>query len=201
MAAEPLTRDQIVVAAKEALRRYGPAKTTVLDVAQSLGVSHGSVYRHFPTKAALRAAVVEQGLGQIDRRLESIAAEDTAALDRIHRLLLALVEFKQGFAREDPELFETYCMIGTDGPKVASVHVTKLIGLLDRILADGVAAGEIRPAALDSGGRAIWYATSRFHDPAQRAAWTDPAIGEDFEGVWLLVRAGLADGQPDDQPD
>ena len=196
MAAEPLTRDQIVVAAKEALRRYGPAKTTVLDVAQSLGVSHGSVYRHFPTKAALRAAVVEQGLAEIDRRLEAIAAEDGPAVDRIHRLLLALVEFKQGFAREDPELFETYCMIGADGPKVASGHVAKLIGLLDRILADGATAGEVRPAALAAGGRAIWYATGRFHDPAQRAAWTDPAIGEDFERVWLLVRGGLTGGQP-----
>jgi AcrR family transcriptional regulator len=196
-AAEPLTRDRIVVAATEALRRYGPAKATVLDVAQSLGVSHGTVYRHFPTKAALRAAVVEQGLAEIDRRLEAICAEDGPAVDRIHRLLLALVEFKQGFARQDPELFETYCMIGVDGPKVASAHVTRLIGLLDRILADGAAAGEVRPAALAAGGRAIWHATSRFHDPAQRAAWTDPAIGADFERVWLLVRGGLTDAQPD----
>ena len=197
MAADPLTREQIVAAAKEALRRYGPAKTTVLDVAQSLGVSHGSVYRHFPTKAALRAAVVAEGLAEIDRRLGSLAAEQAPAVDRIHRLLLALVEFKQGFAREDPELFETYCMIGTDGPKVGSVHVAELIALLDRILADGVAAGEFRPAALAAGGRAIFYATSRFHDPAQRAAWSDPAIGEDFERVWLLVRNGLTGDQPD----
>ena len=192
MAAEPLTREQILVAAKEALRRYGPAKMTVLDVAQALGVSHGSVYRHFPTKAALRAAVVQQDNELIERRLEAIAAEDGPALDRLHRLLLTLSEFKQTFAREDPELFETYCRVGKDGPRVASAHVELLLGLLDRVLAEGVAAGDIRPAAVAAGGRALFDATSRFHHPALHESWTDPGIGADFERVWLLLRDGLA---------
>ena len=192
MAAEPLTREQILVAAKEALRRYGPAKMTVLDVAQALGVSHGSVYRHFPTKAALRAAVVQQDNELIERRLEAIAAEDGPALDRLHRLLLTLGEFKQTFAREDPALFETYCRVGTDGPRVASAHVELLLGLLDRVLAEGVAAGAIRPAAAAAGGRALFDATSRFHHPALHESWADPEIGADFERVWLLLRDGLA---------
>ena len=199
MAAEPLTREQIVAAAKEALRRYGPAKMTVLDVAQALGVSHGSVYRHFPTKAALRAAVVQEDNELIERRLEAIAAGDGSALDRLHRLLLTLSEFKQNFAREDPELFETYCRVGMDGPRVASAHVELLVGLLDRVLAEGVAAGAVRPGAAVVGGRALFDATSRFHHPAQRESWTDPQIGEDFERVWLLLRAGLAVADP--QPD
>ena len=38
MAAEPLTRERILAAAEEALRRYGPAKMNVVDVAQALGV-------------------------------------------------------------------------------------------------------------------------------------------------------------------
>jgi AcrR family transcriptional regulator len=198
MAAEPLTRGQILAAAKEALRRYGPAKMTVLDVAQALGVSHGSVYRHFPTKAALRAAVVQQDNELIERRLEAIAAESGPALDRLHRLLLALSGFKQAFAREDPELFETYCRVGTDGPAVASAHVELLVALLDTVLAEGVATGEIRPAAA-GGGRALFHATSRFHSPAQREAWADPQIGEDFERVWVLLRDGLAAG-PGPQP-
>lgn len=195
MAAEPLTREQILVAAKQALRRYGPAKTTVVDVAQALGVSHGSVYRHFPTKAALRAAVVEEGLAAIDRRLTAIADESGPAVDRLHRWLLALIEFKQGFAREDPELFETYCMISTDGPKVVSAHVALLTGQLDRILAEGVAAGELRPSALEAGGRALWQATGRFHHPMHHAEWADPEIGADFERLWRLLRDGLAAGR------
>lgn len=192
MAAEPLTREQILDAARRALRRYGPAKTTVVDVAHALGVSHGSVYRHFPTKAALRAAVVEDGLAAIDRRLTAIAAGPGSAMDRLHRWLLALIEFKQDFAREDPELFQTYCMVAEDGPKVASAHSTLMLSQLDAMLAEGVAAGEIRPSALQAGGRAIFQATGRFHNPVHYREWTDPEMAADFERLWGLLRDGLS---------
>ena len=57
MSETSLTPDRILDAAEETLTRFGPAKTTVVDVARALGVSHGSVYRHFASKAALRDAV------------------------------------------------------------------------------------------------------------------------------------------------
>ena len=49
-----LTPDRILDAAEEVLRRYGPQKTTVVDVARALDVSHGTIYRHYPSKQALR---------------------------------------------------------------------------------------------------------------------------------------------------
>ncbi|HEX4789152.1 MAG TPA: TetR family transcriptional regulator [Actinospica sp.] len=188
---EPLTREQILVAAKRVLRRHGPAKATVVDVAQALGVSHGSVYRHFPTKAALRAAVIGEGLAELDRVLASTTEESGSAVERLHRWLLALIDFKQRFAREDPELFETYCLIEVDKPKAVSAHVELSIGMIDRILADGVAAGEIGPSAQKAGGRAIWDATARFHHPLHHAEWADPEINADFKRVWRLLRDGL----------
>ena len=190
MAAEPLTREQILAAAKEALRRYGPAKTTVVDVAQSLGVSHGSVYRHFPTKAALRAAVVRSGLESVARRLEHITGETGPAAGRLHRWLIELIDIKHGYAREDPELFDTYALIDKDAPEVVREHIAALTTQLDRILADGVEAGEFHASARDD-GMAIWDATTRFHHPAHRAEWTDPRIGKHFEAVWQLILRGL----------
>lgn len=191
MAVEPLTREQILAAAKEALRRYGPAKTTVVDVAQALGVSHGAVYRHFPTKAALRGAVVRSGLESVAERLAGIVEEKTPAVDRLHRWLLALIDFKHGYAREDAALFDTYALIDKDAPEVVREHVATLTVQLDRILADGVEAGELRASALGS-AMAIWDATTRFHHPAHRAEWADPKIGEYFDGVWELILRGLA---------
>jgi AcrR family transcriptional regulator len=65
MAEAPLTAERILEASEDVLRRYGPAKANVIDVARELGVSHGSVYRHFPSKAALRDAVAERWLHSI----------------------------------------------------------------------------------------------------------------------------------------
>lgn len=68
-----LSAERILDTAEEVLRRFGPAKATVLDVARALGVSHGSVYRHFPSKAALRAAVAERWLARVSTPLVEIA--------------------------------------------------------------------------------------------------------------------------------
>jgi hypothetical protein len=38
----PLTRDRILATAEEVIRRFGPAKATVVDVARALGVSHAA---------------------------------------------------------------------------------------------------------------------------------------------------------------
>ena len=46
-----LTPERILEATEDVLRRFGLAKATVVDVARALDVSHGSVYRHFPSKA------------------------------------------------------------------------------------------------------------------------------------------------------
>lgn len=191
MAAEPLTREQILAAAEEALRRYGPAKMNVVDVAQALGVSHGSVYRHFPTKAALRAAVVRKGLEAKSTRLLPIAEEPGPAVDRLHRWLLALIEFKQGLAREDPELFGAYAAVDKDDAALVREHVEVLTGQIARILEDGVESGDFRGSVLEGSALAIWHATTRFHHPAHRYEWTDPKIGEDFERVWTLILDGL----------
>ena len=42
----PLTLDRILATAEDVIRRFGPAKATVVDVARALGVSHAAVYRH-----------------------------------------------------------------------------------------------------------------------------------------------------------
>src|SRR6185312_9294558 len=78
--AEPaLTPERILEAAEEVLRRFGPEKATVVDVARALGVTHGSVYRHFASKAALRDAVVRRWLETMMPPLEAVVAEEGPA--------------------------------------------------------------------------------------------------------------------------
>ena len=50
----PLTLELILEVAEAVIRRFGPGKANVVDVARALGVSHAAVYRYVPTKAKLR---------------------------------------------------------------------------------------------------------------------------------------------------
>lgn len=98
-------RERILEVAEDVLRRYGPAKANVVDVARALGVSDGSVYRHFPSKAALVDAVVGRWLQEVAEPLAVIAAEDGPAAERLVRWLDLLVASKRRRALEEPELF------------------------------------------------------------------------------------------------
>jgi AcrR family transcriptional regulator len=186
-----LTADRILEAAEDVLRRYGPAKATVVDVARALGVSHGSVYRYFPSKAALRDAVTARWLARVAAPLEAVVAEDSPAPVRLRRWLDRLVAAKRQRLLDDPELFATYLALVADARDVVRAHVDHLAAQVSQIIADGVARGEFAATDPATAGRAVLDATARFHNPAHAAEWADPGIDAAYAGVRSLVLRGL----------
>lgn len=186
-----LTPERILETAEDVLRRFGPAKATVVDVARALDVSHGSVYRHFPSKAALRDAVAERWLARISEPLEAVVREDGPAPALLRRWLELLIAAKRSRALDDPELFATYVQLVTESRDVAVAHVKTLTGQLAAIVALGVRRGEFADVDPAMAGRAVFDATARFHNPVHAAEWSDPSIDIAFEGVWSLVVAAL----------
>lgn len=186
-----LTAERILAAAEDVLRRYGPDKATVVDVARALGVSHGSVYRHFPTKAALRNAVTERWLARIAAPLAAVAAEPGPAPPRLRRWLDLLVASKRALALDDPELFATYLALAAESRGVVHDHVATLVAQLGQIVAAGVAQGEFTAPDPVAAGRAVFDATARYHHPAHAGEWSASGIEEAYEGVRALIFAGL----------
>lgn len=186
-----LTRDQILEAAEDVLRRFGPTKATVVDVARALGVSHGSVYRHFPSKAALRDAVTERWLARISAPLAAVATEEGPAPERLRRWLDLLITAKRGKALDEPELFATYMELVADAREVVMTHVSTLVEQIAQIITDGVARGEFAVVDPTAAARAVFDATARFHNPVHAPEWSDPNIDAAFAGVWSLVLGGL----------
>lgn len=186
-----LTRDRILEAAEDVLRRFGPSKATVVDVARALGVSHGSVYRHFPSKAALRDAVLERWLHRITEPLEEVVRGKQPAPDRLRLWLEQLMALKRRRALNEAELFATYSSLAADARDVVKAHVDTLTDQAARIIADGMKSGAITVKDARVAARSVFDATARFHNPAHAAEWADPAIDQAFEGVWSLLKAAL----------
>ncbi|MEV4625888.1 TetR family transcriptional regulator [Micromonospora sp. NPDC049523] len=191
MADTTLTSGQILEAAEDVLRRFGPAKTTVVDVARVLGVSHGSVYRHFASKAALREAVAERWLDRAHAPLPALTTADLPAPQRLRAWLTTLAAEKRGKALDDPELFATYMVLVNESSAVVEEHVEDLIRQLARIIGDGVADGDFTVADVDRTARAVLAATARWHHPAHAAEWGEPGIAEALEAVCDLLLDGL----------
>lgn len=188
---QPLTAERILEATEEVLRRYGPAKATVVDVARALGVSHGSVYRHFGTKAELRGAVTQRWLDRTTEVLAAIVAEDGDPETRLRDWLTALFAAKRSKAGADPELFATYTVLTVENGGVVGEHIAELtdqVAQLVRAYADAGAFAVTDPATT---ARALFQATGRFHDPVYAGEWEEPGAEGDFEALVDLLLKGL----------
>lgn len=187
----PLTRDQIITAAENVLRRFGPEKATVVDVARALGVSHAAVYRHVANKAALRDLVVGKWMEQTMPPLRAIVAQPGPAPKRLRKFLDALIDMKRRRAAADPEFFSAYRTLAASASALTATHVDELVELVAGIVRSGVKEGTFRTVDPATTGRAVLLATLRFHHPVHADEWTKPTIDADFEAVWSLLMEGL----------
>ena len=190
----PLSQ-RILDAAEAMLRRHGAEKTNVVDVARALGMSHGNIYRHFPSKKAILDAVAVRWLDRVTDPLAAIAADRRRpASKRLAAWFDALRLAKRRKVRDDPELFRVYHQIATAMREVVSEHVGALLDQVERIIADGIAAGEFSDH-LDPkvAARAFLHATSAFHHPAMVMLEPQPTDAN-AKAVLGLLLAGLRAG-------
>jgi AcrR family transcriptional regulator len=186
-----LTPERILEVTEDVLRRFGLAKATVVDVARALDVSHGSVYRHFPSKASLREAVAKRWLDRVSAPLARIAEGSGPAPARLERWLRALCSAKQKKVLEDPEMFATYLTLAREACAVVKAHKEKLADQIATILSDGVKQGAFEVADIKASARAILDAISRYHHPAHAGEWKDPDLAERFDALLALLLRGL----------
>jgi AcrR family transcriptional regulator len=186
-----LTPERILEATEEVLRRFGLTKATVVDVARALDVSHGSVYRHFPSKASLREAVAKRWLDRVNAPLEKIAEESGPAPARLEHWLRTMVAIKHKKVCDDPEMFATYLTLAREACKVVKAHKEGLVDQVAHILSDGVKQGVFEVADVKATARAVFDATVRFHHPAHADEWSDPELPARIDATLALLLRGL----------
>lgn len=186
-------RDRILDATVEVLRRHGPAKTGVVDVARALDMSHSNVYKHFASKSALFDAVAERWLANVMAPLSKITADKkTPAPKRLKAWLRTLAETKRKKVLEDPELFAVYHSITENSHAVVAAHVTHLHDEITEILRDGVREGAWKVSDASKTAILILNATSRFHHPAMVALDQGKTDPKQLDALIDLLVAGLS---------
>src|SRR5947208_13598049 len=154
-----LTPERILEATEDVLRRFGLAKATVVDRSRALDVSHGSVYRHFPSKASLRQAVAKRWLDRANAPLQKIAEAAGPAPARLEKWLRTMFEIKYKKVCDDPEMFRTYLTLAQEACETVKAHRERLIGQIADIVSDGVKQGAFQVADARVSARAVFDAT------------------------------------------
>ncbi|NEV02744.1 TetR family transcriptional regulator [Bradyrhizobium uaiense] len=186
-----LTPERILEATEDVLRRYGLTKATVVDVARALDVSHGSVYRHFPSKASLRDAVAKRWLDRANEPLCKLAAGSGPAPERLEKWLRTAFNIKQKKVCDDPEMFATYLALAQGAREVVEAYKDKQVDLIAKILSDGVAQGEFEIDDVKTTARAVFDATVRYHHPAHAEEWAKPECPSRIDALIALLLRGV----------
>lgn len=184
---------RILDTAETLLRRHGVEKLTVTDVAKAMNMSHGNVYRHIPSKAALRAAVVDRWLRRVAEQTDEIAKSGGPAERRLRDWLTGLAAIKQRKVAQDTEMLLAAAKTVNETPDVGHAHSARLTAQVVQILQDGLEDGSLpRVGNPKSTASAILNATFRFHHPDLVAkAGTPEQQMADLEEVVSLVLNGL----------
>lgn len=187
-----LTTDKILDAAEEVLRKYGPRKITVVDVARSLGVSHGTVYRHFASKVDLHEAITGRWLQRVLLPLLEIAKKDSEPKARLREWFEALVKLKHDLVKNEVEMFESYSALAKSMPKEKkAIHINAMLKMIEGILEDGKQRGEFDFEDSAVTAKCLFFATILYHHPLHAHEWNNEHIYDDFEHLFQLLEKAI----------
>jgi AcrR family transcriptional regulator len=127
--------DRILEAAADAFAEVGPDVTTS-EIARRAGVGHGTVFRHFPTKDGLRAAVLRLRLDELILRSDELLARPDA-----DKAFEELVWIAAESCRRDRFLFEGVetCVFEEVAARKQELHE-----VVDRLIRRARRAGVVR---------------------------------------------------------
>jgi AcrR family transcriptional regulator len=159
-------KDRAVEYAEEAIRTFGFERFRLIEVARELNVSHVALYKHFSDKAALLDSVTEKWLARVDASLErACAVPGRTPTERLHDLFLTLHRAKRDKVSVDPELYKAFDVAAEASKPFVVRHLATVERLLEGIIRDAIAAGEIRSGDVRRIGRLLHQATVAFHHP------------------------------------
>lgn len=184
----PLDKETILNATEEVIRRFGPEKANISDVAKSLNVSHAALYRYYNGKTALWDAVTERWLNRMSAASISILKEDTPADIKLFRLLEDFAEGKRLSAIDDPEMFANYIKVAHSSVEVIRKSVEEGIDRIKESIAQGISEGIFFTESPYQAARAVYFATGAFINPN---TFEDPNRKQNIEAVIHLLIRGL----------
>jgi len=131
-------RELIVQAAKEAFTANG-AGTSLDDIAKKVGVGAGTLYRHFPSREALLAAVYRADVEKLADSAEQLSRE----LPPAEALRASLLLFIEHLATKKIVAEALHSLVGNI--EALEGDMAKVRGAMTAIYGRAVEAGEVRP--------------------------------------------------------
>jgi AcrR family transcriptional regulator len=139
-------RRQIEDVASALFSSRGYAATSMRDIAGALDLRGASLDAHIPSKEAVLAAIVEEAAEAFHAAVRPVAERRGPAAERLREMIAAHVRVVTG-ARERAKVFLfEWTFLGEDRREAVRRSRGAYQGYFERVVAEGVAAGELETA-------------------------------------------------------
>ncbi|NLH79442.1 MAG: TetR/AcrR family transcriptional regulator [Phyllobacteriaceae bacterium] len=152
-------RRRLIEVAREVFAAEGSA-ATLEEIARVAGVGIGTLYRHFPTRDDLVAAVYRETSRQLAEAADRLSRE-VEPIEALRRWLLLFVDHMATKMRMAEALDAIFCASPSVQTDAAAEVSTAIDGLVARAAAAGVIAADVEPLDLLRSIAGIAYMSPR----------------------------------------
>lgn len=199
-----IRRRQIIEAAFKVFSEKGYHNTTMADIARTLKVGHGTLYRYFDNKLDIATSVIEDIIMQISAIVADLPPQEITTLDEYQARLDEIGSRFFALLEENPELhqFIFYEALSIDEALTNRINKAfEIFGAYTELyLKNGIERGFLRPdihthetalainAMLFEAARRL--AESGDMSEEAKTAWSDTVTGFIIRGLAATPRAG-----------
>jgi AcrR family transcriptional regulator len=189
---------RILEIARAHVRKFGPARVTVVGVAQEAGMTHANVYRYFPSKAALLEEITASWLRPIEVRLREAADSADPAYDKLENMLMTIHRAYRQKLENDPAVFDLLIEALEEDRSSARRHRARVQSEIQRVVEEGVASGAFAMTDRRKAMSLIFDAAHRFIHPIALRLDKDvagTALASRFETILAVTLRMLRTGR------
>jgi AcrR family transcriptional regulator len=141
----------------EHFAHYGYDKTTVSDLAKSIGFSKAYIYKFFESKQAIGEVICSSRLALIMQRVEAATGNAPSASEKLRRLFRNIAEAGADLFFQERKLYDIAAVASRDQWSSVKSHEANISRLIQEILIQGRSAGEFeRKTPVDEATLAIF---------------------------------------------
>lgn len=159
-------RDQIVAAATEHFSYYGYSKTTVSDLAKSIGFSKAYIYKFFSSKQAIGESICTNCLESIEADVRRAVAGVDSPPIKLRQMFKEIIEASFRLFSNDIKLYEIAVSAASEQWQATIIYEQNIKTLLQDILQEGRKTGDFESKTpLDEMTTAIYLVIRPYFNP------------------------------------
>ena len=184
-------RDQILSTAKGLFLLHGYHGLSMREISESVGVSKAALYYHFKDKEELFVAILTKNLEEIERNIDLIQAKPISFKAKIAQFIEYIFKEPVDQRAIIRLASQEMAQLGVETRKsFGEAYQNKFTGKLQKIIQDGILAGELLPVDPVIANRALLGILYPYFFQSEPGA--NPISPEDIQQVIDIYMNGIS---------